>query len=147
MLQGLVGVTSMKRLLLALGAALLFTVGPISPAHAWGWHHHSGSGPGPAGVGASSKEKRTKPHHEHRSRENATALYNSPKSVGWWQKGSGPMGAGSGETGNMQTARRESGQNDKSAERSTRHGLFSWLHRRNADSNSNATAANPTSGQ
>jgi hypothetical protein len=57
------------------------------------------------------------------------------------------MGAGSGETGNMQTARRELRQDDKSAERSTRHGWFPRLHRHNANANSNTSAANPTSGQ
>jgi hypothetical protein len=53
------------------------------------------------------------------------------------------MGAGSGEGGKTQTARRESHQKDKSAQRSSNHKLFPWQHRH--DSTPQPTT--PTAGQ
>ena len=92
----------MKRLIFALcGALLLTTLGPLPvvSAHNWWWHHHSRSSPSPAGVGADNNAKRTKAskaHHEKGPRGDSAALYTSPKTVGWWHKSPGPMGAGSG---------------------------------------------------
>jgi hypothetical protein len=125
----------MKRILPAFCAAvLLTTVGPLPSAQAsWWWHHHSG--PGPAGVGADKNDKQTKSHRERAHRDKSVALYNSPKSVGWWHKTPGPMGAGSGESSKTQTARRERHHKEKSAQRAERRqSLFAWLHHHNSNS-------------
>jgi hypothetical protein len=128
------GILSMKRLTFALSAALLLgTVGPLPTVSArdWWWHHHSN--PGPAGVGANSKVKRTKTQRGSRVHGKLEALYNSPKSVGWWHKGPGPMGAGTGSAGTQgtKTARHEKHHKEKSARSSShRHWYSAWFHRR-----------------
>lgn len=126
------GIFSMKRPIFALGAALLLsTLGPLPSvsAHSWWWHHHSN--PGPAGVGANSKTKRTKTQRGSRSHSKLEALYTSPKSVGWWHKGPGPIGAGTGSPGGQgtNTARRERHHKEKSARASRGHWYSAWLHR------------------
>jgi hypothetical protein len=125
------GIFSMKRPIFALGAALLLsTLGPLPTVSArdWWWHH---SNPSPAGVGANSKTKRTKTQRGSHSRGKLEALYNSPKSVGWWHKGPGPMGvgAGSGSTQGTKTARREKRHKEKSAQARSGHWYSAWLHR------------------
>jgi hypothetical protein len=132
----------MKRLIFALGAALLVsTLGPLPTVSArdWWWHH---SKPGPAGVGANSKTKRTKAQREGRSHSKLEALYTSPKSIGWWHKSPGPMGAGAGGGGKQgtKTARREKHRKEKSAQASHSHSLFAWLHRHH-DSNSGSAGS------
>jgi len=90
----------MKRLFLALGAACLFTAfGPVSVVSAnWWWHHSKTAA---AKAEASPKPKKAKPqktHKEKHQRMNKPEhLYNSPKSVGWFHKSPGPMGAGSNQ--------------------------------------------------
>jgi hypothetical protein len=108
----------MKRLLPALCAAILLsTLGQASAQAGW-WHRHSG--PGPAGVGANKKDKQTKAHREKRTHEKVQALYNFPKSVGWFHKGPGPAGAGSGQESKNQAAQQQS------ARRSSSHKSFLW---------------------
>jgi hypothetical protein len=95
----------MKRLLLALGAACLFTAfGPVPVVSAhWWWHHHSKSANAAANAEANPAPKKAKPQkahkekHHHQSMNKPEHLYNSPKSVGWWHKTPGPMGAGSNQ--------------------------------------------------
>jgi hypothetical protein len=112
----------MKPILPALCAAvLLTTLGPLPAQADWWWHRHSN--PGPAGVGADKNAKQTKSHREHAHHDKTAALYNSPKSVGWWHKTPGPMGAGSGESGKTQTA--QGSQHHRS--------LFAWLHHHNSN--------------
>lgn len=65
-----------------------------------GWWYKT---PGPMGAGADqhfffnldSDFKWTRPHFKMAQHEKLTPLYTSPKSVGWWYKSPGPMGAGS----------------------------------------------------
>ncbi len=97
----------MKRLFLALGAACLFTAfGPVPVVSAhWWWHHHSKSSNANAAANAeanpapkkSKPQKAHKEKHRHQGMNKPEHLYNSPKSVGWWHKGPGPMGAGSNQ--------------------------------------------------
>jgi hypothetical protein len=137
------GIFSMKRPIFALGAALLLsTLGPLPSvsAHDWWWHHHSN--PGPAGVGANGKTTRTKTQRGSRSHSKLKALYNSPKSVGWWHKGPGPVGAGagSGATQGTKTTRREKHQKEKSAQARSGHWYSAWLHRHHDSSPESAGA-------
>jgi hypothetical protein len=128
----------MKRLIFALcGALLLTTLGPLPvvSAHNWWWHHHSRSSPSPAGVGADNNAKRTKSskaRHEKGRRADSAALYTSPKTVGWWHKSPGPMGAGSGSSSGSKT---QSAHRDKHH----KHNFFAWFHHH--DANPGATGA------
>ncbi|HTZ46291.1 MAG TPA: hypothetical protein VMH20_01775 [Verrucomicrobiae bacterium] len=75
-----------------IAVGLLTTLGAVPKASAdWWWHHSS---PQPAGAGADSKSKHTKSHGRDPGMAKPVALYNSPKSLGWWHKYPGPMGAG-----------------------------------------------------
>lgn len=84
----------MKRSFLGLIAAALFAIlgpVPIASAHDWWWWHHSS--PKPAGVGADSKYKHTKSAKAPQMSK-PIALFTTPKSIGFWHKSPGPMGAG-----------------------------------------------------
>jgi len=67
-----------------------------------GWWHKS---PAPMGAGAdkinwwtsSWDYNWTRPHIRKAQLEKPTPLYTTPKSVGWWYKNPGPVGASSGE--------------------------------------------------
>ena len=67
-----------------------------------GWWHKS---PAPMGEGAdqinwwttNSNYGWTWPHIRKAQLEKSTPLHASPRSVGWWHKSPGPVGAGSGE--------------------------------------------------
>lgn len=121
-----------------IAVGLLTTLGAVPKASAdWWWHHSS---PQPAGVGADSKYKRTKSHGRDPGMAKPVALYNTPKSFGWWHKYPGPMGAGGEQVAKGQStqpqnaqsqgASTEKAQPQQSAQNtSTHHGLFGWLHR------------------
>jgi hypothetical protein len=90
----------MKQFVFGLCAAFALTLGPVRVASAQSrWRH---TGPGPMGAGAAGADNYfqwpnwPKPHirRSHGHLEKPTPLYTSPKSVGWWHKGPGPMGAG-----------------------------------------------------
>jgi len=87
----------MKQFVFGTCAVILLALGPVRAVSAQAWWGHDG-GPGPKGAGADTHmqwqwPKWPKPH-VGRSHEKLTALYTSPKSVGWWHKSPAPMGVG-----------------------------------------------------
>jgi hypothetical protein len=94
----------MKRLFLALGAACLFTAFgplPVVSAHMhWPWHHSKSSAStanaNAASLNPAPKKSKT-PKEKHQKGDQPQHLWASPKSVGWFHKSPGPMGAGSGQ--------------------------------------------------
>jgi hypothetical protein len=81
------GAYAMKRVILAFSCLLCLGLGSL-PA----------SAQGPQGAGVEGKKVKTHWHwwhHEKHAKKGKTApLYASPKSVGWWHRSPGPMGAG-----------------------------------------------------
>ena len=91
----------MKHFFFGLCVAVVLIFGPVRVACAQHWWRQTG--PGPMGAGAdrinwasSWNVKLAWPHIRKASLEKPTPLYTTPKSVGWWHKGPGPAGAGSG---------------------------------------------------
>jgi hypothetical protein len=131
----------MKRPFLGLIALSLLTMlGPVPMAYAhWWWHHHSS--PPAAGAGADNKSKRTKAGREP-GMAKPVALYGTPKSLGWWHKYPGPMGAGGEQVAKNQTMHSESAKPQDSAQNThPHHSLFAWLHHHH---NEAQTTAQPT---
>jgi hypothetical protein len=98
----------MKRLLLVIGAALIWAV--LSPAAVsasiWPWHHSKAkseaksdakpdAAPAPAPVKKAKTHHSWFHHHAHQQNTGAPLYTSGPKSVGWFHKSPGPAGAGS----------------------------------------------------
>ena len=82
----------MKHFVFGLCVAVVLTFGPVRVACAQHWWRQTD--PGPMDAGANKQAKSEKQHTGKPRLEKATPLYTTPKSVGWWHKSPGPMGAG-----------------------------------------------------